>query len=125
MAALALVGAAFTGCSSDNDGVVSAPQQPAANTGNVEILTTTVSLGDATTRALTDGGAKTFAAGDQIAVIYKNTSDQTVRNISTALTDGDITKEDAVFKKDCWRALTELDAKAREAEEFRKKYPKA
>ena len=42
-----------------------------------------------------------------------------------ALTDGDITKEDAVFKKDCWRALTELDAKAREAEEFRKKYPKA
>ena len=40
-----------------------------------------------------------------------------------ALTDGDITKEDAVFKKDCWRALTELDAKAREAEEFRKKYP--
>ena len=42
-----------------------------------------------------------------------------------ALTDGDITKEDAVFEKDCWRALTELDAKAREAEEFRKKYPKA
>lgn len=40
-----------------------------------------------------------------------------------ALTDGDITKEQAVFDKDCWRALTELDAKAREAEEFRKKYP--
>lgn len=42
-----------------------------------------------------------------------------------ALTDGDITKEEAVFDKDCWRALTELDAKAREAEEFRKKYPKS
>lgn len=42
-----------------------------------------------------------------------------------ALTDGDITKEQAVLAKDCWRALTELDAKAREAEEFRKKYPKA
>lgn len=42
-----------------------------------------------------------------------------------ALTDGDITKEQAVFDKDCWRALTELDAKAREAEEFRKKYPKS
>lgn len=41
-----------------------------------------------------------------------------------ALTDGDITKEQAVYDKDCWRALTELDAKAREAEEFRKKYPK-
>lgn len=42
-----------------------------------------------------------------------------------ALTDGDITKEQAVYDKDCWRALTELDAKAREAEEFRKKYPNA
>lgn len=41
-----------------------------------------------------------------------------------ALTGGDITKEQAVFDKDCWRALTELDAKAREAEEFRRKYPK-
>ena len=40
-----------------------------------------------------------------------------------ALTDGDITKEDAVLEKDCWRALTELDAKAHEAEKFRKKYP--
>lgn len=42
-----------------------------------------------------------------------------------ALTGGDITKEQAVYDKDCWRALTELDAKAREAAEFRKKYPKA
>lgn len=40
-----------------------------------------------------------------------------------ALTDGDITKESAVLEKDCWRALTELDAKAREAEEFRRRYP--
>ena len=40
-----------------------------------------------------------------------------------ALTDGDITKEQAVYDKDCWRALTELDAKANDAEEFRKKYP--
>ena len=36
---------------------------------------------------------------------------------------GDITKEQAVYDKDCWRALTELDAKAHDAEEFRKKYP--
>lgn len=41
-----------------------------------------------------------------------------------ALTDGDITKEQAVYDKDCWRALTELDAKAREAEEFRKRLKK-
>lgn len=42
-----------------------------------------------------------------------------------ALTDGDVTKEAAVKRTDCWRALTELDAKAREAEEFRRKYPKS
>lgn len=39
-----------------------------------------------------------------------------------ALTDGDVTKEDAVKKIGCMRALTELDAKAREAEEFKAKY---
>ena len=41
-----------------------------------------------------------------------------------ALTDGDITKEEVVLKKDCWRASTELDAKAKEAEDFKKKYGK-
>lgn len=40
-----------------------------------------------------------------------------------ALTDGDVTKEQAVKTIDCWRALTELDAKAREADELRRKYP--
>ncbi|MCR4602441.1 MAG: hypothetical protein K5683_02760 [Prevotella sp.] len=39
-----------------------------------------------------------------------------------ALTDGDITKEEQVRQSDCWRALTELDARAREAEEFNRKY---
>lgn len=37
-----------------------------------------------------------------------------------ALTGGDITKEMQVLQTDCWRALTELDAKAREAQEFLK-----
>ena len=37
-----------------------------------------------------------------------------------ALTDGDPTKEKAVLALNCWRALTELDAKAREAEELEK-----
>lgn len=36
-----------------------------------------------------------------------------------ALTGGDITKEHAVLSMDTWRALTELDAKAKEAEELR------
>ena len=37
-----------------------------------------------------------------------------------ALTGGDITKEAAILKMDTWRALTELDAKAKEAKEYRK-----
>ena len=39
-----------------------------------------------------------------------------------ALTDGDVTKEELVKSIDTKRALTELDAKAREAEEFKAKY---
>ena len=39
-----------------------------------------------------------------------------------ALTDGDVTKEEFIKGYDCWRCLTELDAKAREAEEFKRKY---
>lgn len=42
-----------------------------------------------------------------------------------ALTDGDVTKEQSVKQIDCWRALTELNAKAKEAEEFRRKFPKS
>lgn len=41
-----------------------------------------------------------------------------------ALTGGDVTKEKEVKQMDCWRCLTELDAKAREAEEFNRKYGK-
>lgn len=41
-----------------------------------------------------------------------------------ALTKGDITKEKEVLAMDTWRALTELDALAREAEEFNRKYGK-
>lgn len=41
-----------------------------------------------------------------------------------ALTKGDITKEKEVLAMDTWRALTELDALAKEAEEFNRKYGK-
>lgn len=39
-----------------------------------------------------------------------------------ALTDGDITKEETIKALPCWRALTELNEKAREAKEFHEKY---
>lgn len=41
-----------------------------------------------------------------------------------ALTGGDITKEDEILSMDTWRALTELDAKARDYEEMKKGYQK-
>ena len=39
-----------------------------------------------------------------------------------ALTEGNITLEAAVMEMDCWRALTELNQKARETKEFKEKY---
>lgn len=39
-----------------------------------------------------------------------------------ALTGGDATKETQVLELDCWRALTELNEKAREVQELNKKY---
>lgn len=41
-----------------------------------------------------------------------------------ALTEGDITKERTIKGLPCWRALTELNQKAREAKEFHEKYDK-
>ena len=90
MAALALVGAIVTGCSSADDSIIDAPQQP-ENKNNVEILTTTINMDDnAQTRALTSGGVKTFAAGEKLALVYKNTSGNTVKVESAALKTTDI-----------------------------------
>lgn len=41
-----------------------------------------------------------------------------------ALTGGDITKEETILSMDTWRALTELDAKARECAEMEARYGK-
>lgn len=93
MAALAMVGVVITGCSNDDD-VIDNPQQPE---NKVETLTATVTIdGDGDTRALVIDNenkkvVKTFAAGDQIAVVYKNTSGTTVKAESEPLVAGDIT----------------------------------
>ena len=87
MAALVFVGAIITGCSTDDDST--SLDQPASKTVT---LTTTISMdGSAITRALTEEGVKTFAVGDQIAVIYTNTSSARVKVLSSALQEGDIT----------------------------------
>lgn len=85
MAALLVVGAIMTGCSSDD--IIDNPQQP-TNKDNVVTLTATVGFeANAGTRAINGTtGVKTFESTNQIAVIYKNTSNETVKAVSTDFT---------------------------------------
>lgn len=98
MAALALVGAVMTGCSSDEDGFTDTPQQPVVTNYSVT-KTLRVSLdGDEAgargiTRALTSGGVKTFAVGDQIAVAYLIEGGTQAKAVTKALKAGDISNE--------------------------------
>ena len=88
IAALAFVGAMAVSCINQ----LEEPQQP--QEGNTVTLTTSIELGAPESKALTAAGVKTFAAGETIAVVYKNTSDETVKAVSTALTGvGDIFNE--------------------------------
>ncbi len=92
MAAHLVVGAIMIGCSSDDK--IDNPQLP-ANKDNVVTLTATVGFeANATTRSVDPStGMKTFETGNQIAVIYKNTSNETVKAVSTDFTPtGDNTK---------------------------------
>ena len=59
--------------------------------------------------------------GNGLPDIYHQLRESTNAMIR-ALTGGDITKEERILKMDTWRALTELDAKAKEAENLRKLY---
>ena len=62
--------------------------------------------------------------GDEQANRFRQLRDTTNAMIR-ALTGGDITKEALIMKMDTHRALTELDAKAKEAEEYRKAMKKS
>ena len=101
MAALAMVGAVMTGCSSE-DNVIDQAQTATKN--NVVTQTVTVGLGEqAATRALAIDYpnkklTKTFEAGDQIAVIYENTIGTMVKETVT-IAAGDIStdKKSATF----------------------------
>lgn len=89
VAALALVGAMTAGCSSD-DLATDTPLLPDTAGGTVT-MKTTISLSEqASTRALDADGKKTFAVGDKMAVIYQNTSGETIKAVSDALTATDI-----------------------------------
>ena len=57
--------------------------------------------------------------GEVFSPSYKQLQDNVNTQIR-ALTGGDITKEREVLRMDCWRALTELDAKAKDYDELKK-----
>ena len=80
MAAIALMGSVIMGCS-ENDLVENTPK------GGAVTLTTTISLdgSSATTRALDADGKKTFAAGEQIALIYESAENGAQKVISAKL----------------------------------------
>ena len=97
MAALALVGAVMTACSSEDN--IASNQQPAKQ-DNIVTVTTTIGLGgdNATTRALNidytnKKAVKTFAENDKVALIYYNKSDEKVVAESNALEASDITND--------------------------------
>ena len=91
MAALALMGAMMTGCTSDDNAIVNNPQQP-ENKSSLVTLTATVGFDDAaSTRAVSNTGVKTFGAGDEMAVIYKQEGGTTAKAVGT-LTSGAGTK---------------------------------
>jgi hypothetical protein len=91
MAALFFVGAIVTGCSNEDESEPSTPQPTPSK--SITLSTTVSRDGEGNTRAVTEGGVKTFAVGEQIAVIYTNTSSQRMVAVSNALTVGDITND--------------------------------
>ncbi len=97
MAALALVGAVMTSCSNSSDFEETLTQPQPASGDNVETLTASVRMAGGETRALTSGGVKTFAEGDKIAVVYKNTSGTTVKAESEELTGISVDGKSADF----------------------------
>lgn len=97
MAALVVAGTITLGCSSDDENSPLNPptvEEPQPETSVKVTLTTTINRNgesQARRRALSEQGVKTFAVGDQIAVVYTNTSSERVKAVSNALTAADIT----------------------------------
>lgn len=90
IAALFAMGALTISCNSLKEQLDTPEEIP--TTGKTVTLTATVGL-DATTKALDATGAKTFAVGDQIAVIYEQEGGTTAKAVSNALTIDDIREE--------------------------------
>ena len=86
--AIALMSSVIMGCS-ENDFLENTPQ------GKAVTLSTTISLdgSSATTRALDADGKKSFAAGEQIALVYEDANGDAQKVTSAALKDADISSD--------------------------------
>ena len=86
--AAVMMSSVIMGCS-ENDLVENAPQNKAVT------LTTTISLdgSSATTRALDADGKKTFAADEQVALVYQDANNAVQKAVSAKLKAGDISSD--------------------------------
>lgn len=82
MAALVLMGTILAGCAKIEQNTAPLAED------NIVVCTATINMDADGTKALTNTGVKTFAEGDKIAVIYKNTSNQTIKAESDAISSG-------------------------------------
>ena len=93
--AAAAVMVAVVGCTSLKEEFI--PDEPVVVPGEGKSVTLkgTISMGGGSpvSKALTEEGVKTFAVGDSITVVYKNTGGQTVKAVSKAFTAEDIHEE--------------------------------
>ena len=87
--ALILAGAMTLGCSSMKEEI---PGQ-AGDEISVTLTTLVGRGGNPATRALTADGVKTFAPGEQIALLYENTDGETVKAVGEAFTEADISAD--------------------------------
>ena len=85
IAALVAVGTLLTGCNKLEE------KEQLQENQSVTLATTLTIEGGDNTKALSEYGVKTFAEGDQVAFVYENTSNQTVKVVSQALEAGQIT----------------------------------
>lgn len=87
IAALVLVGACMTACSSGDDEAINEKVNPQGNKDNIVTLTGKIAVPETTRSTVTEGGVSTWTAGDKIAVIYQNKFGSWSKAVGTISTD--------------------------------------
>lgn len=90
MAALVAMGAILASCAKEQELSIPEEVPEVQEEENLITLTTTVGFNEPESKALTAEGVKTFTEGEKIAVIYKDTENNTRYALSAALTESDI-----------------------------------